>query len=162
MRRGGVLVPPGTGDQAQVFAMRCTGVVAVDGWRLKLYEAAHDRTRPRRALVDAATALVRHLPQPPEGHGRAGTGFLYVQDGRDRCLVVLGWWTDAGLSQFTYRSSAERPGALEALSPGDDDGLSSALAVVAFERQAWLEDVLANPDGADVDRYLATRFEAQL
>ena len=29
------------------------------------------------------------------------------------------------------------------------------LAVVDFERRAWIEDVLANPDGPDLERYLA-------
>ena len=32
------------------------------------------------------------------------------------------------------------------------------LAIVEFERRAWIEDVIGNPDGPDVERYLGRRF----
>jgi hypothetical protein len=32
------------------------------------------------------------------------------------------------------------------------------LAIVEFERRAWIEDVIGNPDGPDLDRCLARRF----
>ena len=35
------------------------------------------------------------------------------------------------------------------------------LGVVDFERRAWLEDVLANPAGPDLDLYLGRRFDAE-
>jgi hypothetical protein len=36
------------------------------------------------------------------------------------------------------------------------------LAVVDFERRAWLEDVLVNPGDPDLDRYLTRRFSAEV
>jgi hypothetical protein len=33
---------------------------------------------------------------------------------------------------------------------------------VDFERRAWREDVLANPSGPDLERYLERRFDADL
>jgi hypothetical protein len=36
------------------------------------------------------------------------------------------------------------------------------LAVIAFERDAWLDAVLRNPAGPDVERYLATRLDADI
>jgi hypothetical protein len=32
------------------------------------------------------------------------------------------------------------------------------LAIVEFERRAWIEDVIGNPDGPNLDLYLARRF----
>jgi hypothetical protein len=32
------------------------------------------------------------------------------------------------------------------------------LGAIDFERRAWLEDVLANPEGPDVERYLAREY----
>ena len=32
------------------------------------------------------------------------------------------------------------------------------LAIVEFERRAWIDDVIGNPDGPDVERYLGRRF----
>jgi hypothetical protein len=34
--------------------------------------------------------------------------------------------------------------------------------VIDFERRAWLTDVLANPAGPDVERYLARRHDAEI
>jgi hypothetical protein len=36
------------------------------------------------------------------------------------------------------------------------------IEVVDFERRAWLEDVLANPDGPDIERYLSRSFSREL
>lgn len=161
MRRGVALVPGASEDSARVISIRCTGVVGIDGWRIKRYETAFERAAPRRELIDATTSLVHRLPQPPGGDGRDGVGFLFVDDGRERCLALLGWWTATELSQFAYVAPLDRPGDLVPVE-GEGAGLAAALAVVSFERQAWFEGVVANPDGRDVERYLATRFEAVL
>ena len=36
------------------------------------------------------------------------------------------------------------------------------MSVLDFERRAWIEDVLANPNGPDIDRYLTRRFNADV
>jgi hypothetical protein len=53
--------------------IRCSELLQAEGWRLKLYEAAYGRERPRPELVEAAKSLVYRLPQPPEGDGRYGS-----------------------------------------------------------------------------------------
>jgi hypothetical protein len=34
--------------------------------------------------------------------------------------------------------------------------------VVEFERRAWIDDVIGNPDGPDIDGYMAHRFEGMV
>lgn len=36
------------------------------------------------------------------------------------------------------------------------------IGIIDFERRAWLEDVLANPNGPDVERYLERRFDGDV
>jgi hypothetical protein len=36
------------------------------------------------------------------------------------------------------------------------------LGIIDFERRAWIEDVLANPAGSDVDRYLDRHLDADI
>ena len=46
---------------------------------------------------------------------------------------------------------------IEALEPVEwtPAGCVYELAIVEFERRAWIEDVIGNPDGPDLDRYIA-------
>jgi hypothetical protein len=32
------------------------------------------------------------------------------------------------------------------------------LAIIEFERRAWIEDVIGNPEGPNLDLYLSRRF----
>lgn len=45
---------------------------------------------------------------------------------------------------------------------GQAAGCVWELEIVDFERRAWLADVLANPDGPDVERYLARHVDTEL
>jgi hypothetical protein len=42
--------------------------------------------------------------------------------------------------------------------PTDLTACTWDLAVVCFERQAWLDAVLTNPDGPDLERYLQVQL----
>jgi hypothetical protein len=42
----------------------------------------------------------------------------------------------------------------------DPGGMRVRLAIVEFERRAWIEDVIGNADGADVERYPAVASAA--
>ena len=33
------------------------------------------------------------------------------------------------------------------------------LGIVEFERRAWITDVIGNPDGSDLDRYMSRHFD---
>lgn len=140
-------------------SIRCTGILDADGWRLKVYEAAYDRARPRRELVEAAKRLVLRLPQPPAAGGRYGVGFLCAHDGCGGCFAFIDWWADENeLHHHIYSAPEDRPAALQPVGPGGLTACVWDLAIMAFERQAWLDAVLANPDGPDLERYLQARL----
>ena len=143
--------------------IRCTGVIVTEGWRLKVYEAAYDRDRPRPELVEGAMRLARHLPQPAARDGRYGVGFLCAHDGRGGCYAFVDWWADENeLHHLIFTSPEDRPADLRRVPP---DGLTACvwdLAIIAFEREAWLDAVLANPEGPDLERYLDTRLSGDV
>lgn len=143
--------------------IRCSEVLEAEGWRLKVYEAAYARERPRPELVKAAKDLVYRLPQPPDGDGRYGVGFLCAHDGRGGCYAFVDWWADENeLHHLIYAAPADRPGELEPVGPGGLTACVWDLAIMAFEREAWLGAVLKNPEGPDLDRYLEVRFDGDV
>ncbi|HML21399.1 MAG TPA: hypothetical protein PKD09_07125 [Aggregatilinea sp.] len=137
---------------------------AYAGWRLKVYGIAYGRALPRPELVEAAQAVAaQRLPQPAVTGDRYGVGFLGVHDGRGAAFVFVDWWqSENELHHHVYVAPTEQPTALEYVTPS---GLSACvwdLAVICFERQAWLETVLANPAGPDLDAYLARCLDADV
>ncbi|HET9529400.1 MAG TPA: isochorismatase [Blastocatellia bacterium] len=131
------------------------------GWRLKVYGIAYRRERPRQELIEAARQAARdRLPRPAVTDSRYGVGFLGIHDGRGANFVFLDWWQDENeLHHHVYVSPHDRPQLLEYSTPTGVVACVWDLRVLGFERQAWLDAVLANPNGPDIDDYLARRLD---
>lgn len=140
--------------------IRCLGVLEAEGWRLKLYAAAYEGSRPRAELIEATKRLVYRLPQPPDGEGRYGVGFLCAHDGRGGCYAFSDWWADENeLHHRMYAARADRPSQLVPVGPHGLTACVWDLAIMAFERHAWLDAVLRSSTGPDLERYLSVRLE---
>jgi hypothetical protein len=131
------------------------------GWRLKVYGITYRRGGPGSGLVRVARGLARAcLPRPAAGEGRYGVGFLGVHQGRGANLVFVDWWADANeLHHHVFTAPPERPLLFEDVT---GSGLAACvwdLAVIGFERQAWINSVLIDPGEAGIDDYLACRFD---
>lgn len=137
-----------------------------EGWRAKVYGISAAPGGPDPALVDAIKRIAAaSLPTPAVGEGRHGIAFLYAHQGRDGGgYASVNWWANENeLYHFQYESP---PDAIERLRPIEETGGSSAcvwdLAVIAYERQAWIDLVLAGHRPSDLDGYLAATLNADL
>jgi hypothetical protein len=128
-------------------------------WRLKLYGIAYRGETPRPALVEAARRVARDvLPQPAITDDRYGVGFVGVHDGRGANFVFVDWWAaENELHHHVFISPGDRPDALAPQTASDPIACVWDLAVLTFERTAWLETVLTNPAGPDLAAYLDRR-----
>jgi len=126
------------------------------GWRMKVYGIAYNRGLPRRELIETAKSVAREcLPQPAITANRYGVGFLGIHDGRGANFVFVDWWADENeLHHHVYISPAAQPHQLRYASPADAKACVWDLCVMSFERLAWMETVLTNPAGVDVEAYL--------
>lgn len=144
--------------------IRYEGIWEQAGWRLKVYRAATARDAARDDLVDAIKdRAATLLPQPAVTDARYGVGFLCAHDANGGCFAFVDWWADENeLHHRIFSAPKERPDRLEPVGP---DGLAACvwdLAIMAFERQAWLETVLANAGGPDLDAYLGRHLDAEV
>lgn len=126
-----------------------------DRWTVKLYGISAAGEMPSVLVVAAArAATANHLPDRAEGHGVA---FVVAHEAADFVFVLIDWWAGENeLHQRLLSAPLDRPEALEP-HPGPAVGCVWELAVVDFERRAWLQHVLANPDGPDLKGYLDAR-----
>ncbi len=134
------------------------------GWRMKLIGIAYHGLRPRNVLVQSATeAAGRIPPQPAVTVQCYGIGFIGIHDGRGACFCFVDWWeAENELHHHTLLAPSEQPAALEEVTGTGFIACAWDLAVAAHERQSWVETVLANPRGPDLDAYLARRLTGRI
>jgi hypothetical protein len=131
----------------------------VAGWQLKLYGIALNGKEPDPAFVEATRDLAASiLPQPPATDDRYGVAIATAHDATSAYIALVYWWqSENELHQRIYVSPKEEPIAFTQVE-NQPTGCVWELAIVDFERRAWIEDVLANPNGPDLERYLERRL----
>jgi hypothetical protein len=131
-------------------------------WRLKVYGIAASADLPRPELVDATLRVASDvLPQPAVGEGRYGVGFATAHDAASLAIVLVYWWQSQNeLHQRIYTGPRDDLDALTQM-PDQPAGCVWELGVVDFERRAWVEDVLTNPGGPDLERYFSRELDAR-
>lgn len=134
------------------------------GWRLKVYGIAYQRAYPRPELVEAAKAVVGvHLLEPSALQQSYGVGFLGVHDGRGASFVFFDYWASENeLHHHVYVSPSDKPASLEYVTPTGLTACVWDLRVLCFERQAWIDTVLANPTGPDLEKYLTCQLNEDI
>lgn len=130
------------------------GLWQVDDWQVKAYGLARSDAPPRAALVaEAQSAVADALPDPAVTEDRYGVGFVIVHEGADGDYVLVDhWFGENMLRNQVYWRRAHEP----ALWPAPPDGPTVCvweLAVLAHERQAWIDEVL-EPDRGGLPSYL--------
>jgi len=132
-------------------------------WKIKLYGLAYQRQRPRPELVEAAKRVAQEaLPASPEEANAYGVGFMGVHDGRDFNFVFVDWWADENeLHHHVFESPTEQPAELEEITHTGVASCVFDLQLIWFERNAWVEKVLANAQGPNIEAYLKKRLEDQ-
>ena len=124
-------------------------------WRLKLYGLAAPERGVRPALLDRTRALAaRSLPPVDDAHH--GAAFAIAHDASFPIALVY-WWQDENELHSRIYAGAE----IDGLEPAPETALGCVweLGIVEFERRAWIADVIGNPEGPDIDRYMTRRFE---
>jgi GNAT superfamily N-acetyltransferase len=141
-------------------AIRFLELWHVGDWRMKVYGIAYEGERPRAELVEAAKDVAtERLRSVPASMRHYSVGFVGVHDGRTSNFVFVDWWADENeLHHHVYVSPAEEPTRLSYITPTGLTACVWDLRVMGFERQAWLETVLKNSSGADVEAYLERRL----
>jgi hypothetical protein len=134
-----------------------------DAWRIKVYGIAADGTQPKPRLVDAAKRVAAdRLTQVKPDAVQHGVGFLGIHQGKGGCFVFIDWWSLVELNHHLYHAPLDDPDALKYHLPNNPIACVWDLALIGHERDAWVDCVLNNPSGPDLDAYLARRMSADI
>ncbi|HEU4730139.1 MAG TPA: hypothetical protein VFT22_19710 [Kofleriaceae bacterium] len=135
----------------------------VGDWRIKVYTiATHGQAVGAELLEEALRRAPAVFPEPALGDQRHGLGFIIVHDAVTACIALYYWWQSFNeLHQRIYVGPKQDPRAMTQLA-NQTAGCVWELEVIDFERRAWLADVLANPTGPDVERYLGRHLNTEI
>jgi hypothetical protein len=150
-------------QRSEDFGPRSVGflrLIEPHGWRLKLYGIRYRGDGVDEALVTAALPLLEaRLAESSAGLAHYSVGFAGVHQGKTGNFAFIDWWADENeLHHHVYLSHRDRPGSFEYVTPRGLTACVWDLGLIWYERQAWVETVLANPAGPDLDAYLARRM----
>ncbi|MEL7314055.1 MAG: isochorismatase [Cyanobacteria bacterium J06559_3] len=159
----------------QTRRIRFMQLTELNGWRVKVYGISARREFPDTAIVKAAEELAQQqlpLPAiwsaapdtgPPVSEDRYGVAILIVHEGREGNFVLVSWWVGENMIQHhVYFAPTNPPFTFTYLSPTGLIACVWELAILAFERQAWIDTVLANPSGPDLDAYLTRQLATDI
>ena len=130
-----------------------------EDWSVKIYSISLDAsTIDEEVFAQGMILGLDALPQPAVTHERPGAAFCVMHQGRGADYLVLGWWDRD--NEMPVRVFVR---------PADEDTWRAArggesfcvwdLQVVAFERDAYVATVLAQPP-LGVQAYLDSVLEA--
>lgn len=134
-------------------------------WRIKIYGISIHNEFVRAEIIENAkkslTAWLEKANIYPLDTYQIAT--LILHEGKEGCFAIINWWIDENmLQQFVYLAPYDN---LSQFCLFSDKGIVTCvweMAVLWFERSAWVENVLKKVPNADFETYLQQHFNADL
>lgn len=148
-------------EPCETRPIRSLGVWRAGAWRLKAYTISY-RGRPvaQARVAQARETALALLPAAAEDV--PGVGYAGLHQGRGYDVLFVDWW--ANENELFHRILVAEQAPAAPFAPPKDPAFAACvwdMRVMAHERDAWLECVLRNPAGPDLDAYLARTLEEE-
>lgn len=146
--------------------VRFLEIVTCGDWKIKLYSIS---VKAERVSDDTIILAKQHLQEWLKYTGlyeldTYKVATLILHEGKEGCFAIINWWIDENmLQQFVYLAADTAPGEFKLYS---DKGIFTCvweMAVLWFERNAWVEKVLKqNSDPDAINNYLQEQLNADV
>jgi hypothetical protein len=139
-------------------SIRFLGIEKHHVWSIKVYSISH-----RREYISSDTLeeIKAHLPQwfeltRTQTESNYAVATMIAHEGREGNFAILSWWTEENMLRlYAYLAKSENPDKYELIS---DKGIVTCIwemAVLWFERNAWVKFVLQDPDNPNaINNYI--------
>ncbi|WP_315702970.1 MULTISPECIES: hypothetical protein [unclassified Bradyrhizobium] len=127
---------------------------------IRASDAASPFADINEAAWDTSASVLRELPETDVD---TNIGFLIIHVGQAGVWLLIDRWEDCDiLRHHHFRAPLADPTRFTDVSAEHYGPCVWELAVQAFERQAWLDHVLANPAGPDIEGYLSVGLNGSI
>lgn len=126
-----------------------------NGWRFKVYDiTCGDKPLAWEQYQHAIARASKDLPEQPQTKQRPGVGFIICHQGHSWHYLVVCWWDSENelVTRIFVQKSDEKDSWRKA---GENQSICVwDIEILWFERNAYIETVLSNPDAPDLGAYL--------
>ena len=136
----------------------------IEEWTLKAYSIVYGDQSLDHRLLDAGRLIAqKRLSESANQTNHYGVGFVGVHQGKTGNFLFVDWWADENeLHHHVYVSPSDEPESFVYMTPTGLTACAWDLFVIGHERNAWVDNVLANPEGADIPAYLSSTFTGRV
>ena len=130
------------------------------GWQVKIYGISPVNKPFEDRLRSVAKEIARKkLLHQQITATRYGVGCVTIHPAQMFNQIIVNWWErENELRHHVFKAYPETPFSFEDITVTGEAFCIWELRVIGFERQAWLDTVLVNPNGPDVEKYLACQL----
>jgi hypothetical protein len=146
--------------------VRFLEIFETDKWKIKIYSISARAAVVNTVHVESAKRKISSwLPQnSTNGFATYNIATLIIHEGREGVFAIISWWTGENMLQlYVYLAGYDEPDQYKLFS---DNGIVTCvweMAVLWFERNAWVEQVLKQPDNKGaIDNYLQQQFNGEV
>jgi hypothetical protein len=131
-----------------------------NGWTVKIYGISSPGEFPEPEFVEKAKELARRtLPLPALTGERYGTAFVTIHRAAMFNQIIFDWWERVNeLRHRVFKAEPEQPASFREITASGEAFCVWELRVIAFERDAWVEKVLMNPNQNGLEEYLNSQL----
>lgn len=134
----------------------------VNGWQVKIYSISIKAERIQLPVAEIAKTQLPHWLAKANRHfpNKHQVATLILHEGKEGFFAIISRWVDENMLQlYVYLADNNTPTSFKLFS---DNGIVTCvweLAVLWFERNAWVDCVLKNPGDPDaIKKYLARQM----
>ncbi len=91
------------------------------------------------------------------------TATLILHEGKEGCFAIINWWIDENMLQlYAYLASNEKPTEFKLFSNNGIITCVWEMAVLWYDRNAWVENILMKSNTPDIQAYLNAQLNTDI
>lgn len=151
--------------QYQTRPIRFIELYQHQDWKIKIYSISIKNERFSSTHIELAKQQLNEWLKLSKNYPLTTykIATLIIHEGKEGCFAILNWWIDDNMLQnHVFVATYKNPNHFKLFS---DKGIITCvweLAVIWFERNAWVEHVLKQSGQPNFDAYLNSQFNADV
>lgn len=136
-----------------------------DNWKVKIYSISVKNKLVNVQFINSAKQQMGSWLSKATDYSldTYNAATLILHEGKEGCFAIINWWTDENMLQhYVYLAGNETPAVFKPFANNSIITCVWEMAVLWFERNAWVEHVLQKAEKPQMAAYLSAHLNADV